>query len=74
MKTFEEITNTEEFKKFDAYVRVYLENVKTKAEEGLSPEELDVFRIWWKGGNVDWDTVPKKAHNAILWACGQGAG
>lgn len=74
MRTFEEITSTEEFKKFDAEVRVYLEKVKTKAEDGLSTEELEVFRTWWKGGKIDWDTVPKNAHNAILWACGQGAG
>jgi hypothetical protein len=65
---------TEQFKKFDEGCRKYLEDVKEKALSDLNQTEADIFNRWWKGEQIDWNTVPEKTSSAILWACGQGAG
>lgn len=53
----------------------YMAQVKAKAEEGLSPDDLATFRLWWGGGSIDWNAVGTgPAYGAIMEAISSGCG
>lgn len=61
-------------KPFRDSVKSYYDAVEKKALSDLNEVEASWFMKWWKGGIIDWDNVPSKSYNSIMWACGQGCG
>jgi hypothetical protein len=62
------------FTAFERACREYMQQVHDECVEGLTPEETDWFERWWRSEKIDWDKVPKRAHDSILEACSRGCG
>lgn len=87
-QTIEGYMETPEFKTFDDQCKEYEMQVFNKAITMLDNfAQRKIFSRWWAGEHVPTKNFKKvdgrhyyeqadldKAHNAILWACGQGCG
>lgn len=69
-----EIMQSPEFKEFEEHCREYIAQVEREAKEGLTDEELSWFNRWSKGEALDWDSIPSKAHDAIMHMISRGLG
>jgi hypothetical protein len=62
------------FTEFEKSCADYRRAVHDDCVKDLNKRERLWFERWWKGEIIDWKRMSKKAHSAILAACGAGCG
>lgn len=70
----EEFMRSDSFKEFEKHCEEYCNQVEADAKNGLSDDELRWVKRWSDGDCLDWKTIPKNAHDAILYMISKGLG